>query len=291
MDPFLFHARATPGPVFTARIVAVTIFLSCFGLSASAQSRLAPEATTQTGTPPGNHSKSQSSARPTAPAESGPCQIGVIPIAGNLFLVETFGPFTFTDTYARAAVDGWALDELVVSRVRAAAPGLSVRRIPFTKEELALAARRKPISLFHNSAANIQEFAQYLAPRIRCERYVVVHRHGGNQREFGIGISKQYLDRHVNLFAMMYIRVYDGQTFQLLEEAPALTTEDTYIDRVLRNPLGGPSRVLDLAMFPDRPADAAANPVLRDGVRAMLTASLDKTLPALLRRPAQQTAR
>jgi hypothetical protein len=35
-------------------------------------------------------------------------------------------------------------------------------------------------------------------------------------------------------------------------------------------------------MFPDRPADAAANPVLRDGVRSMLTASLDKTLPALL---------
>jgi len=46
--------------------------------------------------------------------------------------------------------------------------------------------------------------------------------------------------------------------------------------------LGGPSRQLDLGMFPDRPADAAANPVLRDGVRSMLTASLDKTLPALL---------
>jgi hypothetical protein len=36
-------------------------------------------------------------------------------------------------------------------------------------------------------------------------------------------------------------------------------------------------------MFPDKPADAAANLVLRDGVRAMLTASLDKTLPPMLR--------
>ena len=51
----------------------------------------------------------------------------------------------------------------------------------------------------------------------------------------------------------------------------------------MHNPLGGPSRQLDLAMFPERPADAAANPVLRDGVRAMLIASLDKTLPAMLR--------
>jgi hypothetical protein len=229
--------------------------------------------------------KSSTTAKPT---ESGPCQIGVIPIAGNLFLVETFGPFTFTDTYARVAVDGWALDELVVSRVRAAAPSMSVRRIPFTKEELASAARRKPISFFHSSAANITEFAQYLAPRIRCERYVVVHRHGGNQREFGIGISKRYLYRHANLFAMMYIRVYDGRTFQLLEEAPALMTENTYMDRLLHNPLGGPSRELDAAMFPDKPADAAANPVLRDGVRAMLTASLDKTLPAMLRQSAKE---
>jgi hypothetical protein len=67
-----------------------------------------------------------------------------------------------------------------------------------------------------------------------------VHRHGRNQREFGIGISKHYLAKQASLFAMMYIRVYDGQTFELIKQAPALTTEDTYIERVLHNPLGGP---------------------------------------------------
>jgi hypothetical protein len=271
------------------RVAATAIFLVCLPISSFAQTRPAPETTTLSAKPADKKSapKSRTTAKPT---ESGPCQIGVIPIAGNLFMVETFGPLTFADTYARVAV-GWALDELVVSRVRAAAPGQSVRRILFTREELAFAPRRKPISFFHSSAADIQEFVQYLAPRISCERYVVVHRHGGNQQEFGIGISKPFLASRVNLFAMMYIRVYDGRTFQLLEEAPALMTENTYVERVLHNPLGGPSRDLDLAMFPDKPADAAANPVLRDGVRAMLTASLDKTLPALLRRPAQGTAR
>src|SRR5438132_14206660 len=61
--------------------------------------------------------------------KSGPCHIGVIPIAGNLFLVQRFG-------VDRVAAEGWGLDELVVSRVRAAAPGRSVQRVPFTAAEL-----------------------------------------------------------------------------------------------------------------------------------------------------------
>src|SRR5262249_22192998 len=81
--------------------------------------------------------KKQRAAEPAPIAHGAPCKIGVIPIAGNLFLVEKFGPLRFTDQYQRTAVEAWALDDLVVSRVRAAAPNSSVRRIPFTKEELA----------------------------------------------------------------------------------------------------------------------------------------------------------
>ncbi|MBT1511172.1 hypothetical protein KIP88_11705 [Bradyrhizobium sp. SRL28] len=90
---------------------------------------------------------------------------------------------------------------------------------------------------------------------------------------------------------MMYIRVYDEQTFQLINEAPALMAEDTFANRVHYHQLGGPSRPMDLAMFPEKAADAAKSPVLRDGVRAMLTTSLDKTLPGMLRRPAQGASR
>jgi hypothetical protein len=280
------------------RFIAAVIFPFCFPISSFAQTQPAPEETTQRAAPAAKPAAKKlasipkAAAQSTKPAESRSCQIGVIPIAGNLFLVENFGLVTFADTYARVAVDGWALDELVVSRVRAAAPGMSVRRIPFTKEELRNEPRQKSISWFRSSATNIKEFAQYLAPRINCERYVVIHRHGGgNHREFGIGISRHRFGRPVYLFAMMYIRVYDGRTFELIREAEALTTEDTFMNRVRHHPLGGPSRELDPSMFPDKPADAAANPVLRDGVRAMLTASLDKTLPGILRRPAQEAAR
>ena len=145
-----------------------------------------------------------------------------------------------------------------------------------------LTQHRRPVSLFERDD-NIREFAQYVARGTNCERYVLVHRHGGTQREFGIGISKYYYPSKVFLFAMMYIRVYDGRSFELIKKAPALATEDTFANRVTHNFLGGPSRELDPAMFPGRPADAAANPVLRDGVRALLTAGLDKTLPAMLR--------
>lgn len=264
------------------RVVAIAIFFVCLPISSFAQTQRAAEPTTRPaaqGAKPAARKPGPRSVTAVGPADNGSCQIGVIPIAGNLFLVETFGLFTFSDTKARVTVDGWALDELVVARVRAAAPGMSVRRIPFTKEELA--HHRTPM-LFYNVGDDIREFAQYVSRGMNCERYVVVHRHGGNQPEYGIGISKRPFAKEATLFAMMYIRVYDGRTFQLTKEAPALTTENTYVERVLHNPLGGPSRQLDVAMFPDKPADAITNPVLRDGVRAMLAASLDKTLPALL---------
>lgn len=224
-----------------------------------------------------------SNAPPTTPAESGPCQIGVIPIAGDLFMIKNFGPLEFLDKYSRTSVTAWALNDLVVSRVRAAAPGNSVRRVTYTREELKSGGRREQNPFFYRAERDIADFVRFLAPRLRCERYVVVHRHGGTHREYGIGISRYPYDGSVHLYAIMYIRVYDGGSLALIKEAQALMTDNTYVDRLLRNPLDGPSRELDRTMFPEKPADVVNNPVLRDGVRAMLTASLDKTLPPLLR--------
>ncbi|MBR1088961.1 hypothetical protein JQ621_15955 [Bradyrhizobium manausense] len=226
---------------------------------------------------------------PSAPVESGPCQIGVIPIVGIVFMVEKFGPVTFLDRYSRVSVAAWGLDDLVVSRVRAASPGSPVRRIPFTREELKSGGRDQPrLFASYRMASDIENFVRLLATKVRCERYVVVHRHGGSQREFGIGISQYPLNGPTHLFAMTYIRVYDGATFSLIGEAAALTTEDTFAERLMHNSLGGPSMQVDQAAFPEKPADVPNNPLLRDGVRTMLTKSLDKTLPGLLQRASQR---
>jgi hypothetical protein len=44
----------------------------------------------------------------------------------------------------------------------------------------------------------------------------------------------------------------------------------------------GPNRELDGSALPASATEAAANPAFRDGVRALLTSSLDMTLPAML---------
>lgn len=269
------------------RTFAVVSAILSIGLSAFAHGQSPPKL----GLNKSGAGMSGTSRTGAAPVESGPCQIGVIPIAGDRFTIEKFGPLTFLDKYTRVSVAPWALDDLVVSRVRVAAPNGSVRRIPYTMEELRSGGRREQNPFFYSSAEDIKNFVRFLAPKARCERYVVVHRHGGTQREYGIGISQYPYNGPVYLFAMMYIRVYDGGTFELIKEAPALMTENTYVERVLHNPLGGPSRQLDRSMFPEKPADVPANPVLRDGVRAMLAAGLDKTLPALLQRPAPSASR
>jgi hypothetical protein len=232
--------------------------------------------------------RAKTEAKPAAPAEMGRCQVGVIPIAGNLFWIEKIGPIALSNTSARAAADGWGLDDLVVSRVRAAAPGTAVRRIAFSREELAQA--RKSVSFFRNTNSEMRDFARQVAAGTNCDRYVVVHRHGGPS-VFGIGIVRfvSLFESRTYLYAIMYVRVYDGRTFELIKEGPALIDDESLLSRAYLNPVGGPYRALDEGSFPASRAEAVANPTLREGVRALLTASLDKTLPAMLGQSAKET--
>lgn len=92
--------------------------------------------------------KKPAGVKPSGPVESGPCQIGVIPVGGDLFVVEKFGPFTFMDKRARVSIAAWALDDLVVSRVRAAASGSSVKRIPYTVESSSPVVAKSSIRFF-----------------------------------------------------------------------------------------------------------------------------------------------
>jgi hypothetical protein len=252
--------------IMLCRLVAAVIALSCFSAVGWAQAPSSSRSASDVGKP---SIKKPVRRNDVAAAASGPCHLGVIPIAGNLFLVQGWG-------VDRVATEGWDLDELVISRVRAAAPGRSVRRVPYTAAELVGAGQRS--SFFRET---LEEFVQRIARRVSCERYVVVHRHGGNSREFGIGISKYVLFDKAILYAMMKILVYDGRTLELIRQAPASLRDNSGKRRI--GVANGPALEIDLSAFPDKPADVARNPILRDGVRALLTQSLDNTLPAMLR--------
>ena len=75
----------------------------------------------------------------------------------------------------------------------------------------------------------------------------------------------------------MQVQIYDGPTLKLIKEGPARLAEGSLLDPAY------PYRTLDEKSFPASPAEAVANPTLREGVRALLTVSLDRTLPAMLR--------
>jgi hypothetical protein len=276
-----------PG-VFMVRSFAVTAVLSCLAAPAWAQAQPTTETAATHAATSANPTirklapKARTDARHAGRAEIGHCQFGVIPIAGNLFTIEKIGPIALSNTYTRAAVDGWGFDDLIVSRVRAAAPGAAVRRIAFSKKELAGARTSRP--LFRNINSELKDFARQVSAGTNCDRYVVVHRSAGPS-VFGIGIVKfvSLIESRTYLFALMHVRVYDGHTFDLIKEGPALIKDESRLARAYLNPLGGPYRALDERSFPTSRAEAVANPTLREGVRALLTASLDEILPAMLR--------
>jgi hypothetical protein len=183
-------------------------------------------------------------------------------------------------------VSDWGFDDLVAARVRAAAPHFAVRRIIFAREELA--RHKSPFSSFN---VELKNFVRDVSAGANCERYVVVHLEGSKvfdspESVFGLGIVNvpSPFQRRNFLFAITNIRIYDGQSFEVIRQDLASTGEESLVSNVLRfTPFRGPKRELDDASFPVAPLQATSSRVLREGVRALLAASLDRTLPALLR--------
>jgi hypothetical protein len=272
------------------RVFAIACVLSCLAASASGQTQSAPgAAATQTTTAAKKPTpKARTRAKPPASADAGPCQIGVIPVNTNRFAVQKVGLTILGNEYAQVPVDGWGLDDLMVTRVRAAAAVSAVRKIAYTKEDL---QRAKSDSFFHNINAEWRDFVRQVAAGANCQRYVLLTISSSqfantNQTVEGFGILfwGNLIKKRTYLFALTHVRIFDGQTFELIKEAQS-AGDDVSLGAMLigDNPIRGPSREVDDTSFPATPAEAATNPALREGARALLAASLDKTLPAMLR--------
>ncbi len=129
--------------------------------------------------------------------------------------------------------------------------------------------------LFRNARTELNDSVRQIAAGANCERYVLVTRSTNqflttNQTVNGVGIVDHdpgFL-RRTYLFAAIYIRVFDGRSFDVIKQGAA--------------PARGPFQQVDNTMNPSPPAEAAKNPMLRDSVRAFLAAAFDTALPALL---------
>lgn len=272
--------------------IAATI-LSCFAVDGWGQS---PPATAPAAPSPGNpaakksapKAKTRAVAKPALVAtDSGPCQVGVISAIGDKFLLEHIGLTVFGNEFTDAPIDAWGLDDLVVARVRAAAAGRLVRRINYAKGAFE-PYYHPPRELFREAKNDLVNVVRHITANANCERYLVVTRFSGqvagtNQSAEGVGLLTNWASgtlKNASLFAFFRITVFDGKTFAKYDDPIGIGA---------RLAAGFANLVQDenftaLRDFevPSSPEAVAGNARLRDGARTMLTAKLDKYLPAYI---------
>ena len=271
------------------RIFAVACLVSCISATAWGQAQPASAIVATPAKPAAKKPapKAKTGAKPPGPVESGPCQVGVISAVGDEFVVQKVGLTVFNNEYTEVPIDGWGLDDLVVARVRAAAPGIAVRRISYPKGAFAPYDHPAP-ALFRNSRDDLTAIVRQIAANASCERYVVVTKitgqvDGTNQTNRGVGVVNRGIGSgvlsHTSLFASIYVAVFDGQTFAIRKKPFDLGAALAGSLRLTQDPL----TKLENDAFPVPATAAAASVILRDRTRALLAAALDKTLPSSLK--------
>jgi hypothetical protein len=271
------------------RSFAAAILLSCFTISTSAQTQPAPGSAAPAAVAVAKNAapKTKTGAKRSAPAESGPCQIGIISAIGDKFAVQKVGLTVFGNELTEVPIDAWSLDDLVVARVRAATSGVHVRKIAHPKGAFE-SYYRPPTKLFRNDDEGLTAVVRQIAASSNCARYFVFTTYaaqlqGTNQSLPGIGVLHHGSGPFSNtsLFANFVVRVFDGQSFAIAKRPSA------DLGAILAGSFGrlgqDPLTKLEAEDFPASPADAVASSTLRDHTRALLAARLDKAVAAYLK--------
>lgn len=259
-----------------------------FAHAASAQ---APSTPVQSAKPPAAAKKPagrKPAAKPAAATESGPCRLGVISVLGDQLTVNKFGITVFEIEETEVTVQGWGLDDLVMARVRAATGGdPTVRRVGYPRD--AFEPYYHPKSRFlPDPKESLTSIVRDVTTNTNCARYLVVTTFEGkipgtNLVLKGIGAYNQGVGsvlRHSHLFANVNITLVDGNSFERVSSFSADTGARLAESmRIMEDPLNK----LDNADFPDPLAAAASSVVLRERLRTLVAAKLDRDLPSYLK--------
>ena len=279
--------------ILMVRLLATAIVLSCLSTSASTQTpAFPPTSGTQSTESPIKSTTRKPVERndPVASAKIEPCGIGIIVAVGDEFMVKRIGLDFFNDHVKVVPIESWGLNDLVFARVRAAVPrGVAVRRIPYSKS----VKPREELTnqFFRDRKAEQVDVMRQITAGTGCERYVLVGRSISRVNESketvrGIGILDMDVPlRHKTyVFALSYIWVFNGRDFSIIRHGSAITKRDPLMQRMLLGELIlGPYNEVTQASFPSRPDEIVNNLALREYARALLTASLDRTMPWMLR--------
>jgi hypothetical protein len=231
------------------------------------------------------------SAEPAAPStRSGGKSVCVLSAIGDKFSVQKIGITIFGNELNEIAIGSWGIDDLVVRKIGAIlSKRYAVRRIGFPNG--AIAAIEQPGgSLFRNRDDELREAVRAAAAAsAKCDLYVAVNKSRSgyantNQTLAGLGIldtSILLIDKF-NVFVSTTIKVYDGQTFAVLQGKFATTEPTTLQTILLGSTIPGPHREVDKSWWPATPQAAAQDARMRDAIRALVEQSLAVTVPEML---------
>ncbi|WP_315797181.1 hypothetical protein [Bradyrhizobium sp. SZCCHNRI3043] len=273
-------------PLLSIRRLALVALAAAFATGAWAQapSTTAPKAAPAVKKPSG---KTKAMAKPGA-IESGPCRLGVISALGDQLAVSKFGLTVFETEEDEVTLPGWGLDDLAMARVRAATGGdPTVRRIGYPKG--AFEVYYHPTSRFlPDPKESLTAIVRNVTTNAGCARYLVVTRFettipNTTLRLRGIGAYNQGVGsilRHSHLFANVNITLIDGQSYEKISSFSADTgARLAETMRLTEDPLNK----LDNGDFPEPLAAAASSTVLRERLRTLVAAKLDRDLPSYLK--------
>jgi hypothetical protein len=218
--------------------------------------------------------------RAPKPRVAGP-SVCVVTTIGHTFRVQKIGLMVFGNALDRVAIDSWGIDSLVVRKVGAVL-GKPVRRL--TIPQAAIAAYEKPGGgLFRNPKKELLDTIRATAAKSgHCRFYVVVTTGtsgyaGTNQTVTGLGILQHSAVFGVTyLYAIYWVEVYDGTTFERLQGKLAST------EPILLASIPGMSRRVDESWWPATPKAAVGSAQLRNATRALVEQGLAAALPGML---------
>jgi hypothetical protein len=163
----------------------------------------------------------------------------------------------------------------------------TVRRISYPKGAFASLDEKHPI--FYNSEDDLKGILRRVTSSTKCDHYVVVvkglSRYGEtNQTVYGLGIVESgasFLTFDL-IYALYWIRVYDGHTYEVIGKRGAIIEQSNpLLQLVTAKSIGGPYLKVDRSWWPE--SGAAPSAMVRDGIRSLVEKSLDVTMPLILR--------
>jgi hypothetical protein len=227
-------------------------------------------------TPPKAAPPKQVAPKQVPAAQDGKC-VGVVSAIGDTLTLAKVGFTVFNNESSKVPIDSWRIDDLVFSKVSAVhGKRFNLKRVGVAKG--AFAVIEEDHHPFYEPTEDVTAVVRKITPPTRCDRYIVVTKTSitfkAGARIDGLGIHTERFQ--YSTYALFTMNIYDGRNFSVLAKHPASNGKNF----LGRNQL--PVEKVDETWWPAAPADAATNPKIRDGFRALVEKSLDVTVPQLL---------